>query len=78
MSLMGIASPSSQTMVDNGWSPSKVTQAHLQDLVSQGFMMEVEHVFCRVPEDPVSPMPMEGYMVVCAAFYERGFGVPSH
>jgi hypothetical protein len=29
-------------------------------------------------EDPAFPVPAEGYMVTFVAFYERGFGVPSH
>jgi hypothetical protein len=50
----------------------------LEDLVSQGFMMAVELTTCRVLEDPASSTPMGGYVVACAAFYERGFSVPSH
>jgi hypothetical protein len=50
----------------------------MQNLVSQGFTMAVELVTCRVPMDPVSPMPAEGYVVSFMTFYERGFGVPSH
>jgi hypothetical protein len=33
---------------------------------------------CHVPENPVSPVPTGGYIVVCAAFYERGSSVSSH
>jgi hypothetical protein len=39
----------SQTMAEQGWIPSKITQAHLQDLVSQGFMMAMELATCRIP-----------------------------
>jgi hypothetical protein len=46
--------------------------------MSQGFMMAVEHATCCMPEDPVSPVPVVGYVVACTAFYERGFGAPSH
>jgi hypothetical protein len=41
-------------------------------------MAVVELATCRVLEDPTSPALMGGYVMVCAAFYERGFGVPSH
>jgi hypothetical protein len=40
--------------------------------------MAEELTTCRLPEDPVSPMPTEGYMMAFMAFYERGFSVPSH
>jgi hypothetical protein len=33
-------------------------------------MMVEEFVTYRVPEDPVSPMPVEGSMVSFVAFYE--------
>jgi hypothetical protein len=65
-------------MVEQGWIPSEIMQAHIQDLMSQGFMTVVELVTYCVPEDPASPAPAEGYVVTFAAFYERGFGVPSH
>jgi hypothetical protein len=41
-------------------------------------MIAVEFATCLVPVDLVSPAPVGGYVVMCAAFYERGFGVPSH
>jgi hypothetical protein len=33
---------------------------------------------CRVPVDPAYPALVVGYIVASVAFYERGFGVPSH
>jgi hypothetical protein len=51
---------------------------HLQKLVSQGFMMATELMTCHMPENPMSPAPVERYVVSFMAFYERGFGVPSH
>jgi hypothetical protein len=33
---------------------------------------------CLVPAGLESLAPEEGFVVVCAAFYERGFGLPSH
>jgi hypothetical protein len=33
---------------------------------------------CRVPVDSTSPASVGGYVVACSAFYERGFGAPSH
>jgi hypothetical protein len=56
----------------------EVMQEHLQNLVCQGYMAAAKLVTCHVPEDPVSPAPAGGYIVVCAVFYERGFGVPLH
>jgi hypothetical protein len=41
-------------------------------------MMAVELATCCVPKDLVSPMPVGRYVVSCVAFYERGFGEPSH
>jgi hypothetical protein len=57
---------------------SEVTQEHLQDLVSRGFMPTAELATCRVPEDPTFPVPVAGYVVACSAFYKRGFRAPSH
>jgi hypothetical protein len=65
-------------VVEQGWILLEVTQEHLQDLVSQGFMMVAELATCHVPKDPASPILAGGYMVACATFYERGFDVPSH
>jgi hypothetical protein len=68
----------SQAMAEQDWTPSTVMQGHLQSHVSQGFMTAMELVACRVPEDPVFPSLVYGYVVTFLAFYERGFGVPSH
>jgi hypothetical protein len=57
-------------MAEQGWIPSEVTQAQLQDLGSQGFMMAAELATCRVPEDPASPVPVRGYVLACTASYE--------
>jgi hypothetical protein len=65
-------------MVRLGWSVSVVMQEQLQNLMSQGYMTATELATCRVPEDPVSPVPMGGYIVVCATFYEQGFSAQSH
>jgi hypothetical protein len=37
---------------------SEVTQEHLQNLVSQGFMTVAELMSCRMPQDLASPMPV--------------------
>jgi hypothetical protein len=63
-------------MTELSWPMSKVTQEHLQNLMSQGYMTAVELATCRMPKDPVSPAPVGRYVVVCTAFYEQGFGVP--
>jgi hypothetical protein len=65
-------------MAEHGWTPLDVAQAHLQDLLSQGFMTAMKLATCHVPENSASPAPVEGYVVAFAAFYERGFGAPSH
>jgi hypothetical protein len=65
-------------MVQSSWPTSEVMQEHLKNLMSQGYMIAVELATCRVPEDLAFPALAEGYVVVCMAFYERGFGVPSH
>jgi hypothetical protein len=41
-------------------------------------MAVAELMTCRVPKDPVSPTPPEGYVVYFVTFYKRGFGVPLH
>jgi hypothetical protein len=64
-------------MVELGWTVSEVTQEHLQNLVSQGYMIVVELATCHISKDPASPAPVGGYVVVCVVYYERGFGVPS-
>jgi hypothetical protein len=63
-------------MAELGWTMSEVMQGHMQNLVSQRYMTSAELATCHVPEDPVSPTG--GYVVLCVAFYERGFGVPPH
>jgi hypothetical protein len=65
-------------MAEMGWLTSEVMQEHLQNLISQGYMIAVELATGRVLEDLASPAPVGGYIVACAMFYERGFGVPSH
>jgi hypothetical protein len=42
------------------------------------YMTAAEFTTCLVLVDPASPAPMKGHVVVCVAFYERGFGVSSH
>jgi hypothetical protein len=44
----------------------------------QGYMTATELATCHGPEDPTSPALVWGYIVACTAFYEQGFGVPSH
>jgi hypothetical protein len=65
-------------MAELDWTPSKVTQGHLKNLMNQGFIMEAELVACRVPEDPTFCTPADGYVVTFVAFYEWGFGGPSY
>jgi hypothetical protein len=65
-------------MVESSWSASEVTREYLQKLVSKGYMTPVEFATSLVPAGPISPAPTEGFVVVCAAFYEKGFGLLSH
>jgi hypothetical protein len=65
-------------MAEQDWTPSKITQGHLQSLTNQGFMTTTELTACLVPEDPAFPTPVERYVVTFVAFYEWGFGAPSH
>jgi hypothetical protein len=57
---------------------SEVTREYLQELVSKGYMTAVEFATYLVPTGYVSPALVERFIVVCVAFYERGFGLPSH
>jgi hypothetical protein len=65
-------------MAELGWPVLEITQEHLQNLVSHGYMTAVELATYRVLVDPALPAPGAGYVVACLAFYERGFGVPPH
>jgi hypothetical protein len=56
-------------MVGLDWSTSVVTQDHLQNLVSLGYMTVVELATCRVPQDPTSPVLVVGYVMACTLFY---------
>jgi hypothetical protein len=67
-----------RVMAEHDWTPSTIMPSHLQNLVKQGFMIVVELMACHVSEDPVFPMPIEGYVVSFVVFYERGFSTPSH
>jgi hypothetical protein len=40
---------------------------------SDGYMTAVELMTYLVPEDPTSPVQVGGYIMACAAFYERGY-----
>jgi hypothetical protein len=57
-------------MAESGWTTLEVMQEHMENLVSQGYLIAVELATCCVPEDPMSPAPVGGYVMVCAAFYE--------
>jgi hypothetical protein len=65
-------------MAESSWPALEVTQEYLQNFISKGYMIAVEFANCLVPAGPVSPTPAVGFVVVCLAFYERGFGLPSH
>jgi hypothetical protein len=65
-------------MAESSWPASEVTQEHLQNLVSKEYVIAAEFATCLGPMYPVSPALVKGYVIVCAAFYEWGFGVTSH
>jgi hypothetical protein len=65
-------------MAVSGWPTLEVMQEHMQNLVSQWYMIALELATCHAPEDPTSLSPAGGYVMVCTMFYERGYGVPSH
>jgi hypothetical protein len=65
-------------MAEQDLFPSIVTPSHLQKLMKHGFMSVAELKVYRVPEDPASPTPMEGYVVSFTSFYEREFGRAPH
>jgi hypothetical protein len=50
-----------------GWTVSEVTQEHLQNLVSQGYMTVVELPNCRLLKDPLSRVQAGRYIVACSA-----------
>jgi hypothetical protein len=54
------------------------TREYLLNLVSKGYMTTTEFATCLVPAGPVSPASVKGFIVACVAFYEWGFGLPSH
>jgi hypothetical protein len=68
----------SLALVEQDWTPSKVTQGHLQNLMNQGLMTVAQLMSCCVPEDPAFPALVEGYVVTFVAFYEQGFSALSH
>jgi hypothetical protein len=57
-------------MAELAWPMLETTQEHLQNLVSQGYMLVAELATYRVPADPAFPTPWAGYVVACSAFYE--------
>jgi hypothetical protein len=65
-------------MVGSRWPASEVTREHLQNLISKGCMTMAELATCLVPMGPESLAPVEGFIVVCVAFHEQGFGLLSH
>jgi hypothetical protein len=65
-------------MVESGWPASVVTREYLQNLVSKGYMTAADFATYLMPVGPISPALVKGFIVACAAFYEWGFGLPSH
>jgi hypothetical protein len=69
LSLRGVVSLSLYSMVELSWPAQEVMQEHLQNLISQMYMIVAELATC-VPEDPASLALVTGYIVACAVFYE--------
>jgi hypothetical protein len=65
-------------IVGSSWPASEVTQEYLQKLVRKVYMTVVEIATCLVQTVPASPSSVKGLVVVCAAFYDWGFGAPPH
>jgi hypothetical protein len=61
-------------MAGSSWPALEVTREHLQNHVTKGCMTAAELATCLVSTDPESLASVEGFIVVCAAFYEWGFG----
>jgi hypothetical protein len=57
-------------MAELAWPVLETMQEHLQNLVSQGYMLVAELATYHVPADPAFPTPWAGYVVACSAFYE--------
>jgi hypothetical protein len=65
-------------MAESSWPASEVTQEYLQNPVHKGYMTVAEFATYLMPVDPASPTLVNGFIVVCAAFYEWGFRAPMH
>jgi hypothetical protein len=50
-------------MVELGWTALEDMQEHLQNLMSQGYIIVVNLPTCCVPKDPASPASMGGYIM---------------
>jgi hypothetical protein len=59
-------------MAESGWPTSEVMQEHLQNLISEGYMIVVELATCRVPENPASPAPAGGIRRVMRNILREG------
>jgi hypothetical protein len=65
-------------MEESSWPVLEVTHEYLQNLVRKEYMTMAEFATCLVPMDLASPTLAKGFIMVCAAFYKRGFGAPPH
>jgi hypothetical protein len=65
-------------MVASCWPKLEVTRECLQNLASKGYMTTEKFATSLVLTGSVSPTLMVGFIVVYAAFFKRGFGLPSH
>jgi hypothetical protein len=57
-------------MVGLSWPASEVTWEYLQNFVSKGYMTATEFDTYLVPAGPESLALAEGFIVVCATFYD--------
>jgi hypothetical protein len=61
-------------MSELGWVTSKVTEGHLQNLMTQGYMTTAELETCHVPEYPASLVPVMDKLVSCMLCKSRYLG----
>jgi hypothetical protein len=65
-------------MAESSWPASQLTWEYLENLISMGYLTVAEFATYLVPVGPKYLAPTKGFIVVCMAFYEWGFGLLSH
>jgi hypothetical protein len=57
-------------MAESSWPVLEIKHKHLQNLISQGYMIAAELATCHIPVDLASPAPVAGYVMACVMLYE--------